>query len=32
MYRPDFDILPPDVVPNVVRLAGFFKEQRMKLG
>jgi hypothetical protein len=32
MYRPDFDILPPDVVPNIVRLAGLLKEQRMKLG
>ncbi len=32
MYRPDFDILPPDVVPNVVRLAALFKEQGMRLG
>jgi hypothetical protein len=32
MYRPDFDILPPDVVPNFKRFAGLFKEQRMRLG
>jgi hypothetical protein len=32
MYRPDFDILPPDVAPNVARFAGLLKEQRMRFG
>jgi hypothetical protein len=32
MYRPDFDILPPEVAPNVGRFAGLFKEQGMKFG
>jgi hypothetical protein len=32
MYRPDFDVLPPDVAPNFRRLADFLKEQGMRLG
>ena len=32
MYRPDFDILPPDVVPNIKRFAAMFREQRMRFG
>jgi hypothetical protein len=32
MYRPDFDALPPEVVPNIVRLAELLKEQGMTLG
>jgi hypothetical protein len=32
MYRPDFDALPPDVVPNVVRLAEMLREQGMAFG
>jgi hypothetical protein len=32
MFRPDFDILPPDIVPNLRRLAGLFREQGMRFG
>ena len=32
MYRPDFDILPPEVAPNFKRLADMLKEQRMRFG
>jgi hypothetical protein len=32
MYRPDFDVLPPDVAPNVGRLGQYLKEQGMRLG
>jgi hypothetical protein len=32
MYRPDFDILPPEVTPNLARFAGLFKEQGMRFG
>ncbi len=32
MYRPDFDILSPDVAPNIKRLAEMFKEERIRFG
>jgi hypothetical protein len=32
MYRPDFDVLPPDVVPNIIRLGQYLKDQGMLLG
>jgi hypothetical protein len=32
MYRPDFDILPPEVEANWTTLAARFREARMKLG
>ncbi|HEY1375494.1 MAG TPA: hypothetical protein VGF55_01810 [Gemmataceae bacterium] len=32
MYRPDFDILPPEVVPNFVRLTELFRQDGMAVG
>jgi hypothetical protein len=32
MYRPDFDVLPPEVAANIPRFAGLFKEHGMTFG
>ena len=32
MYRPDFDVLPPEVVPNITRFAGLLREHGIRLG
>jgi hypothetical protein len=32
MYRPDFDILPPEVEPNIVRFAEMLKEDKIAFG
>jgi hypothetical protein len=32
MYRPDFDIVPAEVGPNLARFAGMLKEQGMRFG